>query len=241
MTRTPEFSTEERPWSEAAALALYHARHRDMPGVRTSLRAMIDQFGDQVLSAVILGWIDAALIAKGFTEVGDPATLHFISMSDGSATLNADEVHPWGAWAGRMINSRISDDEATFQALIAALPADKSHGPYLTSLLIACAELVNEGLGGPDATVIGTLADHSTCADYMRDTLVDLVTRTTGRMVGKVIVSTLRVVAAGYNETSQRCPHGTLYWLTPDAELQEYLNDPHTTYSEADLRPGPSS
>ncbi len=40
---------------------------------------------------------------------------------------------------------------------------------------------------------------------------------------GRVIVSTLRMVAPGYRESVIKCPHGIHYWTVPDAEMQTCL------------------
>lgn len=49
---------------------------------------------------------------------------------------------------------------------------------------------------------------------------------------GGFTITTFRVVAPPFDEAAFDCPHGTKYWIAPDAELQQWL----LSMSDTELR-----
>ncbi len=71
--------------------------------------------------------------------------------------------------------------------------------------------------------------DHAECQETLRSVLEvaqrsamqDLALR--GELQGRMIVSTVRVVAPGLSEEIIVCPHGVRYWVAPDAQMQQSM------------------
>jgi len=94
---------------------------------------LLDELGD-----VLIGWIDIGINSGTLPPVGEPAVLHF-SDEDTGQVIGIDQVHPATAWAARLINARLADDEAGFDALWQAAP-DMWHElcEYVISLVALC-------------------------------------------------------------------------------------------------------
>jgi hypothetical protein len=118
-------------------------RH-DAPAAHAAASALIAEHGTDVLPQVMLAWIDTALAAMGVARDGRPAQLVFADVSTGRCATDAADVSPTVAWAGRLLNARIADDEDSFRALLDAVP-DGQSGVYVNALLDCCAQSVRLG------------------------------------------------------------------------------------------------
>jgi hypothetical protein len=69
---------------------------------------------------------------------------------------------------------------------------------------------------------------HDKCAGNLAESYRRAAQQTTMAWLrvpieGKVIVSTIKVVAPGYDESVIMCPHGVRFWAAPDAAMQQFL------------------
>ena len=139
MTRRP--NPTPPPWRNHATACLHAAMRRDWPAVQDAATALVTTHGPGVLGDVMLAWIDTALAAQGITcdRTGEPAQLLFGDLTTGRIATDADDVNPATAWAGRLINARIADDQDSYRALLDSVP-DGMDQRYVTVLLDCCAQ-----------------------------------------------------------------------------------------------------
>jgi len=129
------------PWRDHATACLHAAMRRDWPAAVGAADVLIAEHGPGVLPDVMLAWIDTALTAQGITrdKTGEPALLLFGNVDTGRVATDAHDVNPAVAWAGRLINARIADDQDSYRALLDAVPAGMDQR-YVTVLLDCCAQ-----------------------------------------------------------------------------------------------------
>jgi len=134
------------PWSGHARACLDAAMRRDWPAAQAAASALIAAHGPDVVPRVMLAWIDTAIVAQGITpeKTGRPAHLIFGDVDTGTVATDAHDVDPVIAWAGRLINARIADDQDSYAALMDAVP-DGDGSRYVTVLLDCCAQTVRLG------------------------------------------------------------------------------------------------
>lgn len=120
--------------------------HYDATAAQAAASALLADFGPDVVPHVMLAWIDTALAAQGITpgQTGQPARLIFGDVSTGRVAADANDVSPAVAWAGRLLNARIANDQEIYQALMSAIPAGQS-SRYINTLLDACAQSIRLG------------------------------------------------------------------------------------------------
>jgi len=135
------------PWARHAAAVLQAARLGDQAATVAAAKALLAAHGSGVIPQVMVAWIDTLIGARGITEVGQPARIMFAD-TDTGAIGDVTQVRPEVAWAGRLINARIADDEESFRALMGAVPEGKSDR-YVTTLLDCCAQSINLAIGRP--------------------------------------------------------------------------------------------
>lgn len=141
------------PWAGHAVACLTAAARCDPEATQAAATALVHEYGAAVLPQVMLAWVDAAITQQGITETGEPAQLVFADVDTGSVASDARDVDPMVAWAGRLINARIADDQPGYEALMGVVYAAQNQGPYVTTLLNVCAQTCR--LGPRIAEVLG--------------------------------------------------------------------------------------
>lgn len=135
-------------WYPLAADAFRAAQLRNLPAAGHYVRRIADEHGPDVIPNVLLAWIDTALHAAGLDDYGEPAHLTFGNLDNGDVTNDANDVDPLVAWSARLVNARLADDPATFDALLAAAQAsERTWGEHVLTLLNCLALTTNGYLG----------------------------------------------------------------------------------------------
>ena len=117
-----------------ATTALHAAVKEDWPAAQKNVQALSD-LDDGSLGAAILAWCDTCLASQGIA-IDDSRPVQVKWQQDGEGPLqSADEVRPAVRWCGQLINARAAGDEATFMALIGAVPEGLEFGRYVGTLL----------------------------------------------------------------------------------------------------------
>lgn len=129
------------PWAGDAAACLLAAMRRDRDAMVVAARTLVDHHGMSVVPQVMLAWIDTVIAQAGITG-GDPARLLFADVDTGHVSLDAHDVRPEVAWAGRLLNARIAEDQDSYRALMGSVPAGMDQ-LYITTLLECCALSIN--------------------------------------------------------------------------------------------------
>lgn len=126
-----------------AANALSFAMEEKFDEARSVLEDMAASYGGQGAIQAALLWIDTLGAKLGATNDGQAVALKFKAVETGEIT-GADGRRPTVVWAGRLITARLSDDEATFIALI-NVAGKRDIGPYIGELLQMVALSMNQG------------------------------------------------------------------------------------------------
>jgi hypothetical protein len=119
-----------------ATTALHAGMRGDWPAATRATQAINDRHGGDGLLAAMLAWTDTFIHHRIGAFVSDkPVALAFQSVETGEIE-SADEVRPEIRWAGQMITARATDDKATWDALLGAVPQDpKVIGAHVGALL----------------------------------------------------------------------------------------------------------
>jgi hypothetical protein len=121
-----------------AAVYHWHEKRRDQ-AVKVIEQIATDYDGDAVVQAMLL-WIDSALNRVG-AKTGHLNRITFLNANSGQVN-DADSAPPHIAWAGRLLNARLVDDEAMFTALIAAVPDEATWGANVQGVLDICVQMI---------------------------------------------------------------------------------------------------
>lgn len=103
--------------------ALRAALTENWPVANKTVERIDAECGATGIVTAILGWSDT-LIARVPNLTGRPVRLAFMNADSGRIDENADDVPDETRWAGRLLAARAADDEATWNALVDALPDD---------------------------------------------------------------------------------------------------------------------
>lgn len=145
----PQTDTAVRPpspWFALAAGAFHAAQRRDLDEAANLTKQITEKHGPDCLPQVMLAWIDTTLKAIGATTYDGPAALQFLNVDTGEETGNSNDLSPHTAWAARLINTRLADDEAGFNALLdAAMTTPRDWASHVLALLSCCAITTSGG------------------------------------------------------------------------------------------------
>lgn len=137
-------SARDRGWVEPATEALQLAVNGDYKAAAKAVERMADEHGPRSVILAMKAWIDTALRRAGVERYGDSVRLGFVAAETGKVDMDADDVRPTVAWAGRLFAARIADDEATFRALLNSVPRiPRIMGDHIMAVLTSAALTVN--------------------------------------------------------------------------------------------------
>jgi hypothetical protein len=135
--------TKERARTLAAE-ALAFARRHDWPAANSRVQALHSECGPDGTLFAVVGWCDTLAAAQGINENSGPLALGWRDQDTGRVHAGTDGVPPRIRWAGQLIVARAALDEATFFALIKALPKDrKIVGDHVGAVLETVAITMN--------------------------------------------------------------------------------------------------
>lgn len=133
-----------------AAYALRDARAGDYTAASSHVRQLNAECGSQGAMIAVCGWCDTLAAHSGISENSGPLALGWKDAETGRVHLGTEGVPDRARWAGQLIIARAALDKPMFDALINALPDDKTVvGSYVGAVLETVAITMN---GLPDAT-----------------------------------------------------------------------------------------
>jgi hypothetical protein len=127
-----------------AAYALRDARAGDYAAASKTVRELNAELGPQGTMIAIAGWCDTLAAHCGISEGSGPLALGWKDTETGRLHLGAEGVPDRIRWAGQLIVARAALDKPMFDALIMALPEDKTvAGSYVGAVLETVAITMN--------------------------------------------------------------------------------------------------
>jgi hypothetical protein len=143
------------PWVHLARKAFQAGLDGDWHRVNAAVQAIDIRYPGS-MPQVMLAWIDTAAVNIGLTPElleaiqrrGEPIQTVYLREDDGQLD-NADNVEPAIANAGRLITARLANDEATWVAVIRAVPGNAEWTKLVARVLEACVFAImraHEGL-----------------------------------------------------------------------------------------------
>jgi hypothetical protein len=123
-----------------AAAALTCAMAQDWERASKAVQRISDECGSVGVGRAILGWSDTLISRMGHTP-GRPVAIAFQEVESGRIdSADGDFVPERVKWAGRVLAARAADDQATWDALMDALPDDGTAiGEHVAAVLEMCA------------------------------------------------------------------------------------------------------
>jgi hypothetical protein len=108
-----------------AARALAAGRRGDWPGASAIVQQINDELGGTGTMFAVCGWCDTLAATAGVSE-RDQLALGWLDPATGEIRLSSEGVPARTLWAAQLITARAALDKPMFDALIAALPADRA-------------------------------------------------------------------------------------------------------------------
>jgi hypothetical protein len=135
-------SEQELPrWWKLAGFALTCARDEDYQPASRAVERICQVYGPEVLSSVMLAWIDTMISQCGMDAHGWPVGIAW-QHQDGGAITDADSTPPAVVWGGRLIGARLADDEGMFRAIYESLETDGQFSSGVSALLTTCGAML---------------------------------------------------------------------------------------------------
>ena len=127
-----------------AAYALRDARAGDYAAASKRVSELNAECGGAGVMIAVAGWCDTLAAHTGISENSGPLTLGWKDAETGRVHLGTEGVPDRVRWAGQLIVARAALDKPMFDALIMALPEDKTvAGSYVGAVLETVAVTMN--------------------------------------------------------------------------------------------------
>jgi len=142
--RTPPTPEQLDTARDHAVDALAGAICRD----RTRVTEAVDALNKTgMLLWAMTGWVDASASAAAdraglsLTDLANNTVFVPVACDADGTPQNIDDQDPRHVWAMRMYTARVANDKDTWDAVLATAPDNA--GPYISALLIMCADMVS--------------------------------------------------------------------------------------------------
>lgn len=145
----PDLSAGGKDADEMAGAALRLAMDGDWAAAYMMTQAIYREHGSGGVQVAVLAWCDTLATEIGFQTVNPDG-------SKAGDLCGAEDVTARIAWAGQLIGARARLDRPMFNALIAALPADRAvTGSHVGAVLEVAAATLQRHRSGEQVTFGG--------------------------------------------------------------------------------------
>lgn len=129
------------PWLFELATQAFHAAQRgDYNESARVIMTIGSKFGGPALCEAMQAWADTCLHAQGIHERGHASRPVWCNSDTGAVDIGFAEVCREVRWSGQLLAARAADDQATWDALILAVPDDMTAiSDHVCAFLATCA------------------------------------------------------------------------------------------------------